>query len=136
VQDLGHNERFWQQASAEQLDTCAPVHLPLDRFKTVNMSLDRAIAPRFGNRRFDGAEVLFQRPNKASNRMNARVLRLLQPRVKPNQLAQTKDAAKAQHQFSHHSEVGALLLERIDDFLLLGSQIGTEFAEQSSRYLR
>jgi hypothetical protein len=38
VQGLGNYERIGQHASAEQLNTCAPVHLSLERFETVTLN--------------------------------------------------------------------------------------------------
>jgi hypothetical protein len=65
VQALTAEDHLWQQASAKQLDPCAAIHLSLQRFEPVDLSLHRSIAPRFCNRRFHRAKVLFQSTHKA-----------------------------------------------------------------------
>jgi hypothetical protein len=47
VHALSSYTRLGQQACAEQFDARSSIHFALERFKTVNVSLDRSLAPRF-----------------------------------------------------------------------------------------
>lgn len=85
---------FWQQPSAKQLDTSASVHLPLQGFEAVDLSLDRLIAPRFCNRPFHRVKVLFQSANKAIHRMNSCLLGSPHAAMQGCQLAHAQNRAE------------------------------------------
>ena len=125
---LSSYTRLGQQACAKQFDARSSVHLALERFKTVNVSLDWSVAPGFCYCCFNGAEVLLQSSHKARERMNASFLRALHPPAQRSQLAHTQEGAKVQNQFPHHREAGTLLFENVHNFCLFRRQIGAEFA--------
>ena len=62
---LSSYTRLGQQACAEQFDARSSIHLALERFKTVNVSLDRSVAPRFRYCCFDGAQGDTEKIEKA-----------------------------------------------------------------------
>src|SRR5580658_8256487 len=132
VHALSSYMRLGQQAGAKQFDARSSVHLPLERFKTVNVSLDWSVAPRFSYCCFDCTQVLLQTPYKARQRMNTSFLRALHPQAQGSQLADTQEGTKVQNQFPHHREAGTLLFESIHNFCLFRSQFCTEFAQQNS----
>jgi hypothetical protein len=116
VYALSSYTRLGQQAGAKQFDARSSVPLALEHFKTVNVSLDWSVAPRFSYRCFDRTEVLRQTPYKARQRMNASFLRALHPQAQGGQLAHTEEGAKVQNQFAHHREAGTLLFESVHNF--------------------
>ena len=130
---LSSYTRLGQQACAEQFDARSSIHLALECFKTVNVSLDRSVSPRFRYCCFDGAEVLLQSSYKARQRVNASFLRPLHPPAQRTQLAHTQEGAEVQNQFPHHRETGTLLFESVHNFCLCRGQITRTFLSTTIR---
>ena len=83
-------ERHGQEAGAEELDAATAVHLSSQHFESVDVPLDRPIAPGFTDGAFDRAQILTEFPHESLESLNFRRLGAYQP------AAQRRDFADAQ----------------------------------------
>ena len=108
---------------------CPPVHLPLQGFQPIDMTLYGTITPDLFHRVFHGRPIFLQLSYKLADALDACGFRPLYPAPQAGHFATAQNAAKAQHQVTHRGKVGTTELQNLHDLALLAIQLWFRLAQ-------
>jgi hypothetical protein len=82
-------------SSAEQFDAGAPVHLPSKRLQSIDVALNRPVAPPLADGPFHGAEIVAEFPHESLQGVNVGGVRPHHPSMQRRHLAVSQDRTEA-----------------------------------------